>query len=194
MSKERVLDFKYFKGPISHTLLYPGYEPELEICSYCKKESIYILEGLDGCVDCLKARKFSISKDTEAGEITNGKIVRKGYEVVNEENLLEICYTPDVSVFQNIDHPVHCKDFMVYIGRWEQEDFHQNTNDGDGEKLWMKMVDQDMDHLWEETEKAKAKYGAEWPQYENSNWAFGSCVYVFECLHCKKKRCHWDCG
>ncbi|MCM8536264.1 MAG: CbrC family protein [Lentisphaeraceae bacterium] len=110
-----------------------------------------------------------------------------------KEQIQEIIRTPNVTCFQDLDHPVHCKDFMKYIGRWAQEDFHKNATDGDGEKLWKQMIEEDMNHLWEETEKEIEYYGTEWPQYETSNWAHGSCVYVFECTKCKSKICHWDC-
>ena len=226
---DRILNLKYFKAPISHTLLYPGYEVEVNKCSYCSCVSDYILneDEKPGCIDCLINRKFSLRKDTEIGEIENGSLFKtecsfdysqitsrhdinkiafedlsqymdtteleipKGY---SEESLKEICYTPDVCCFQDLSHPVHCNDFMRYIGRWEMEDFNKNAKDGNGKKLFKTMVDdEEFDHLWDWTLEEKSDYEGDWSEnYLYSNWAGGACVYVFECLHCQLKRCTWD--
>lgn len=223
------LDFKYFKAPSSHSLLYPGYECEVKKCSFCACESDYILNEDDkpGCINCLKDRKFSLRKYTEIGQIEDGVLftsectfdfsqIRDRHDIhkidfsslsgfiertelevpagFDKASLIELCHTPDVSCFQDIYHPVHCNDFMVYIGRWEMEDFVRNAPDGGGERLFKEMNnDEEFDHLWEWTLEEKAGYDGNWSEnYEYSNWADGACVYVFECLHCKMKRCTWD--
>lgn len=226
---ETILNSKYFKASIDHTLLYPGYEVEVNKCSFCQNESNYILNESEspGCIECLLKRKFSISKDTEIGMIENGGLYKvefnydfssitdrlelnKSFEDFSEtmnkiplpipkgfskESLFDICHTPDVSCFQDISHPVHCTDFMVYIGRWEMEDFNLNSKDGDGKALFIQMLDDsEFDHLWEFTLEERREFKGNWSEnYEFSNWGDGSCVYVFECLHCKFKRCTWDC-
>lgn len=81
---ERILNLTYFKAPISHTLLYPGESPDIRKCACCGKESentFYYCpsdaQELYGCIDCLIAKKFSIAKDTEIGEVVDGQLQEK---------------------------------------------------------------------------------------------------------------------
>lgn len=150
----------------------------------------------------ISLKNILLSKKLSQKEIeSQAKIFSQSYKPkilktpkkITTQQLLEITYTPDISAFQDISHPLHCNDFMKYIGRWEQTDFKKNSIDGDGRALWDQMVEDDLEHLWEETEEEIQYYKNEWPQYETSNWAHGACVYVFECLKCKLRECTWDC-
>lgn len=111
----------------------------------------------------------------------------------NKSALLEIGFSPHIATYQKSEYLCHCNDFMTYIGRWEPGDFNKNAVDGDGRKLWMRMVDGKTNSLWDRTLKDIKEYGDEWPQYEDSGWSGGAMVYVFKCRHCDKLRCYWDC-
>jgi hypothetical protein len=78
--KAPIIKTKYFEAPITDCHpYYPGYESDYSAtCSYCGSKTPYIYgsEEFDdsdqekqGCVTCLIAKKFSISKDTDIGKI-----------------------------------------------------------------------------------------------------------------------------
>ncbi len=204
---EEMLDLTYFKAPVSHTQLYPGggYEGEGQQCSYCGKKSermfwvkrsssLFGKKSIYGCLDCLLARKYSLENDTEIGEVTNGVSNLKPPKNFSKEALIEIGFTPPIAMYQAKTHFSHCKDFMVYIGRWDPEDFVKHSKDGDGRKLWMSMINNSgLDYLWDQTMEDIKEYGDDWPMYEDSGWSGGALVYVFMCRHCGKYRCYWDC-
>ncbi len=240
--KEKLLDFPYFKAPLSHTSLFSGDELESQHCDYCNKQNLEYTfystdsqkdKGIYGCIECLKQKKYSISQETDIGFIEKGKIllieyddfdlnIEKSAEMseekaiqyfkefqenikhttkecsipqgFNKKVLYDIGFTPTIAMFQGGQYLSHCNDFMVYIGRWNPCDFEKNSVDGDGRKLWMKMIiDEDYDYLWDQTMEDIKKYGDEWAQYENSGWSEGAWVYIFKCKHCNDLKCSWDC-
>jgi uncharacterized protein CbrC (UPF0167 family) len=199
--KDIMIDLPYFKAPLSHTLLYPGADPDPNICVCCEKEyeHTFYIEGSGknekyGCLDCLLKRKFSLWHSTGIGDVVNGKSKLTPPPEFSQQALIDICYSPPIATYQSYYYLSHCKDFMTYIGRWEPDDFNNNAIDNDGRSLWISAVnDTRADWLWDQTIKDMHEYGDEWPLYENSNWAEGAAVYVFKCRHCGKIECYWDC-
>ena len=200
--KDIMIDLPYFKAPISHTLLYPGADPDSNICVCCNKECehTFYIEGSGkneryGCLDCLLKRKFTISHPTQMGVVSNGEAELRTPQGFSKQALTDIGYSPPIATFQDYCYLLHCKDFMTYIGRWDPSDFNKNASDGDGRALWISTInDSDADWLWDRTIEEMEEEGDDWPINEDSNWAEGAAVYVFRCRHCGKLDCYWDCG
>ena len=213
--KESIIKTKYYEAPISHTQDDPPYcdFTDPQECKFCRTETKYgyridfkneCEEDNWGCVNCLINKKFSIYKETDIGDINaEGEFFeyssKKPYpeiklqcpKNITEEQIKEIIHTPNISCLQDNVHPTHCKDFMKYIGRWSPENFVNNSLDGNGEKLFKQMLDnQDFDHLWRDTEKENNGTN----KTDEFQWAYGALVYVYECIHCNTKECSWDMG
>jgi hypothetical protein len=234
--KDIFLDFLYFKAPLSHSLLYPGAEPDTKECFYCKKHSEHAFYSSDsddnnpiyGCLECFQQKRFSIDHETEIGNIEKGRIVEiecSDYidiekapnasedemldylqdvriekrelpvpDGFNKNALVEIGFCPPIATFQRSIYLCHCNDFMIYIGRWSPKDFEANSPDGDGRKLWMKMIeDERLVGFWDCSIKEMEEDGVDWRQSDDSKWCSDALVYVFRCLHCNTLRCYYDC-
>ena len=194
------MEFKYFKGPVDEM---SDFIEEKSICSICGMEGRcfeldYTItnefsedekEGKVGCFNCLRNGLFEFWHDTEFGMLDeNGltKVYKHNMEnppQVENEKLIELRRTPQFISWQQELWLTHCDDFMVYKGTWTPKDFHTNSEDGNGRKLFMEMTDADYNNLWDDSLDDGQTNLEEWyPTY-----------YVFKCLHCGKLRGNWDC-
>jgi uncharacterized protein CbrC (UPF0167 family) len=193
--------FKYFKGPEEDmSSLIEG----VVICSICGIEDRCFeldfsttnefnedekKEGKVGCINCLRNGKFEFWHDTEFGMLGE-KGLHKVYKhnlvnppSVDQSTLVELRRTPQIITWQQELWLTHCDDFMIYTGTWEPKDFHTNSKDGDGRRLFMEMTDDEYNNLWDDSlEEGQTKLEEWYPTY-----------YVFECSHCGKLRGNWDC-
>jgi uncharacterized protein CbrC (UPF0167 family) len=198
--------FRYFLAPEAEVFGYSDKQP----CIHCGQVAPATALKTDEpenptefcCLECLSAGRSLVEHETElgfAGESEFSQFDLASLEMVavelpaafSVESLSELSRTPDFKSHQGREYLVHCNDFMRYLGRWEPEDFADTIGES-GRETYLAMADGDP-QLWDETEKEKKEAGRRWPLYRESRWAFGSWCYVFECLHCGKRRCSWDC-
>ena len=158
-----------------------------------------------GCYNCLRRDRFGFSHDTEVGLIvadglisddeqddapTRVFVVATGGETVagaaplvhplapyvSEEAIAELRRTPSFSTWQEVAWPVHCDDFMAYLGIWGPEDFAEAAPEGAGRPLFLEMVD--------------SFFHKRWPAERGPR--FGQNFVAFQCLHCQTRTGIWD--
>jgi len=161
--------------------------------------------GKIGCYDCLRRDRFGFMHGTEVGLITEEGILphsepddlpRRVFVVasdgeavadsaplvqppnsrVTEAAVAELRRTPGFGTWQEIIWPVHCDDFMAYLGIWGPEDFDRAAPAGEGRQLFLDMVD--------------SSYYSGWP--EDGNPHFGPNFVAFQCLHCSFRSATFD--
>jgi len=160
--------------------------------------------GKIGCYDCLRQDRFGFSHDTEVGLITedgllhfdelddtpkrvfvvatDGEAVADSAPLVHpppphvsEEAVAELRRTPGFSTWQEVTWPVHCNDFMAYLGIWGPEDFAEALP-GAGRQLFFEMVDPFFHSHW----------------LEDKGPRFGQNFVAFQCLHCQTRTATYD--
>ena len=198
--------FKYFRAPLDEVNWFSDQEP----CIHCGEvaPATEVESGSDDgtgkycCLPCLSKGKTLLSHETELGFLEDGVVSQFDIEKLDfapielpskflAESLHELARNPSFKSHQGQGYLIHCDDFMRYIGRWEPENF-ERLGEESGRDAYIKMADGDP-QLWDETEQEKARREDSWAGYVNSNWAYGSWCYVFECIHCAQRRCTWDC-
>ena len=194
-------DFKYFAAPRTEVF---GYS-DRERCIDCRRVAPSTLlkrspadrRAQFCCLDCLAAGRSRIEHETEIGyadaeglstfDLTSLEMSAikppRGFPT---QALEELSRTPDFQSHQGGVFLVHCNDFMRYLGRWEPEDFA--GPDGRPSRDAYLAADGDS-ALWDATAAESEPGEAD----EKSKWAHGAWCYVFDCLHCGKRRCSWDC-
>lgn len=157
-------------------------------------------KGKAGCYDCLRRDRFGFSHVTEVGLITEDGLISYGepYDSpkrvfvvagdgeavadnmplvqppkphVTDESVAELRRTPSFSTWQELLWPVHCNDFMAYLGRWGPEEFAKVTSGNSGRSLFLDMVD--------------PLFHRRWP--EDGEPRFGRNFVAFQCLHCQTR-------
>lgn len=158
-----------------------------------------------GCYDCLRRDRFGFSHDTEVGLIvadglvsddeqddapTRVFVVATGGETVadaaplvyppaphiSEEAVAELRQTPSFSTWQEVVWPVHCDDFMAYLGIWGPEDFAEAAPEESGRTLFLDMVDSFFHNRWPAESVPR----------------FGQNFVAFQCLHCQARTATHD--
>lgn len=95
---------------------------------------------------------------------------------MSEEAIAELRRTPGFSTWQEVVWPVHCDDFMAYLGIWGPEEFTGAAPEGEGRQLFLEMVD--------------SAFHPDWPA--ESGPRFGQNFVAFQCLHCQTRTGIWD--
>jgi uncharacterized protein CbrC (UPF0167 family) len=153
-------------------------------------------DEIKACYRCLRAGKAAITKDTELGMvsweqaidgITHGVpgLNRPDFEMVPKEDdwigarlpkemMLELLRTPTYNTIQGDQWQFCCRQAMVFIGEWSREEFSRRAPDGDGFRLFCKVVEYIVPGLWEDT------------LHDITG------VYVFRCGSCERLRAHRD--
>lgn len=189
------LDFPLFEAPVSEASGYLG----PETCDTCGAEADHVFDVLDEyvCQACLRARKASITKDTEFGMVRREDAERgrthgiPGLEtdmfpvvptddpewkaaVIPSEDLWELVSTPSYVTWQGDRWLFCCAKPMVYVGPWERRDFERAAPDGDAHGEAERMVG--------------SREAAYWKGAFPDRMSF----YVFRCPSCGKRRAHCD--
>jgi len=168
-------------------------------CRQCKKNVSFPDVGEDEikvCYACLRSGKAGITKDTELGMIsweqafegiTHGipGLSRSDFEMVPKEDgwvgaklpqemMFELLRMPTYATIQGERWQFCCRQPMVFLGEWSREEFSRRATDGDGQRLFEKIVQDPVPGLWEDE--------------------LGDItgVYVFRCRSCDKLTAHWD--
>jgi uncharacterized protein CbrC (UPF0167 family) len=153
-------------------------------------------EEIKVCYRCLRSGRAAITKDTELGMIsweqafegvTHGipRLNRSDFEMVPRENdwvgarlpqemMFELLRTPNYDTIQGERWQFCCRQPMIFLGEWSQEDFSRCAPDGNGQRLFEQIVQGSVPGLWEERRSSD----------------FG--VYVFRCGSCNRLTAHWD--
>jgi uncharacterized protein CbrC (UPF0167 family) len=148
------------------------------------------------CYECLRSGKAALTKDTEFGMVsweqafegvTHGvpgldqadiELVPQGDGWVGvrlpEEHLFELLRTPSYVTWQGECWLFCCKEPMIYLGSWGQDEFKNHAPDGNGKALFDEIVEDGNLALWE----GKLHDAAS--------------IYVFRCHKCNRLRAQWD--
>jgi hypothetical protein len=153
-----------------------------------------------GCVSCLSAGRFGFFHCTEVGYLddtgltwfgeppmTLSRVFVASSQGVTEtplaskpgplenpslEAVEELRRTPTFPSWNEVWWPVHCRDFMVFLGPWQPSDIASHALDKgiSPKELFESMVDPDHHQLW----------------IREGHWAFN--FFVFRCTNCHKLR------
>jgi hypothetical protein len=98
---------------------------------------------------------------------------------LSEESIDEMRCTPVFPTWQEVGWPIHCNDFMIYLGSWQPKDF-ELFNNGNGRLLFLDMTDREYHNCW--------------PSEQVSKEEWGIAYYAFKCTQCDKLRgiCDFD--
>lgn len=172
--------FRYFEAPESemHGLL-----DEPATCSFCGSEDrCFELQDSNeiGCAQCLHEGHFGFFHVTEAGYIVEGKLIHSfddeppetfsADEIVPPESVEELWRTPDFPTWNEVEWPVCCRDFMVFLGEWKPADFKQQGAPAPRD-LFLAMTDPDCHGLWP-------------PDQDPEDWWVT--LFAFRCAGCGK--------
>ncbi len=157
---------------------------------------IFNCENISICYECLREGKGAITKGSELGMISweqsyNGithgirGMNRSDFEMIplddgwfgaklDKSVIFELLRTPTFLTIQGEDWQFCCKDPMYYIGTWSRNDFCKNASDGNGKKYFERIIQKNVNGLWEDTLHDRTG------------------IYIFECQHCKSQRAVWD--
>lgn len=194
--------FTYFEGPVEEMSHVADGEPACTLCGQiglcftlefadCPELTEQERESAVGCVGCLRQGRYKWGyRNTEAGVLLSDCFVDGDGEVLSRHGTLvpsvdareELRRTPDFNTWQESIWLVHCCDFMVYIGSWEPQDFHDRSPNGDGRLLFVEMTDASEHHWWDRR-SAPGERGLE---------AWYCSYYAFRCRHCGKLRGYLD--
>jgi uncharacterized protein CbrC (UPF0167 family) len=153
-------------------------------------------DALTVCHACLRAGRAALTKDTELGMIsweqafegaTHGVpgLNHRDFEMVPREDgwvgarlpqewMFELLRTPTYISIQGEQWQFCCRRAMVFVGKWNREEFSAHAPDGDGRRLFEEVVQGCIPGLWE----------------DRLHDVTG--VYVFRCPSCARMRAHWD--
>lgn len=159
-------DYKYFENAEKNA--YFTDEP----CQFCGSQQ----NCLDGafferddiqsvCLNCFDSKKIYVNIPD---------YIKKKVSENKEEKFAALKFCPPVPWIQNDEHPVCCDDYMTFIGEWEQEDFCNNSNDGDGLKLLKELLSDD---LHDRVENFNVLF---------DDLGYESAAFVFRCSCCGK--------
>jgi uncharacterized protein CbrC (UPF0167 family) len=168
-------------------------------CRLCESVIPFPDLGVDeilACYDCLRSGRAALTKDTELGMIsweqaykgvTHGVpgLDRTDFEMVPEEDewvgarlpqevMFELLRTPNYPTIQGEQWQFCCRRPMVFVGRWERDDFTRRAPDGGGRRFFEEVVQDTVPGLWED-------------QLHDVTG-----VYVFKCASCDRLTAHWD--
>src|SRR5260221_1939966 len=153
-------------------------------------------EKLVVCHACLRAGHAALTKDTTLGMISwqealdaadaiaasptasaakpppNGN--RQDAARPSPEAMLELLRTPGYVSTQGERWELCCRQPMIYLGQWTQDEFNAAAPDGDGQALFDEIVQEPEDGLWEDD------------LHDNTG------IYVFRCGACGRKTANWD--
>jgi len=154
------------------------------------------VDDIVACYVCLRSGRAAITKDTELGMIsweqayeglTHGipGMSRTDFDLVEGEEgwirarlpnemMFELLRTPNYSSIQGERWQFCCQRPMIFIGNWSRERFTNESEDGDGEALLNKLVQDVVPGLWED-------------QLHDVTG-----IYVFRCPECVRRTGHWD--
>ena len=144
-------------------------------------------EGLFGCLSCLAAGRYTFFHITEAGYLfedglhnpTDTELLIPPHLHGIDPGRLELLRrTPRFPTWNEVEWPVHCHDFMVFLGEWSPPDF---SRFGNGHSLFLQMTPIENHVVWPESGSA------EWPIDCFTYWAF-------QCRHCGVYRGVCDLG
>lgn len=162
-------------------------------------------KGKIGCYDCLRQDRFGYPHDTEVGFISEDgffpaeepdtsqkrvfvvasdgeatadtmPLVQPPKPHINEEAIAELRRTPSFPTWQEVAWPVHCDDFMAYLGIWGPKNFDNAAPAEEGRQIFLDMVD--------------SVFHSRWP--EGKEPRFGENFVAFECLNCQSRLGIWD--
>ena len=196
-------EFLYFEGTVSEMADVASGEPACSLCgrpglcfalefTECPEMDEAEREEAVGCVACLKAgRYYWPYRELDVGSLTPTGLVlhrRAGGASAEEPPAIpasaqeEMRRTPNLAWWQESLWLTHCSDFMVYLGRWLPQDFHDRSPSGDGRDLFGQMTADD-DHCWWDRRVRAGERGLE-------GWY---CTYhAFRCRHCRCLRGYCD--
>ena len=143
-----------------------------------------------GCFNCLRAGRFGFGHDTAAGYLHEGRliatekeprrtfvvasdgIVRTGASVqpkvafsATQEAILDLWRTPCFSTWNEVAWPIHCQEFMTFLGEWKPARFTSRDQ-------FLQMTDRTFWVLWPPNEPAP------------SDWSVNYCA--FGCSVCDR--------
>lgn len=126
-------------------------------------------KGKNGCYGCLQDGRFGFFHITELGFIdenglhqdydaepeariiavgpdgtatsTPGRFNRQEIKVTPQA-IKELWQTPDFPTWNEVSWPVHCEEFMTFLGEWKPANFSE------GRKQFVEMTDRDFHQLW----------------------------------------------
>ena len=156
-----------------------------------------------GCVACLRTGRFGFFHITEIGYLDEGGITwysddePEGHArifavdsagtaapiptqvgastrvTVSPEAIDDLRRTPDFPTWNEVAWPVHCSDFMVYLGTWQPPDVRAaaGARQHEPRDLFAEMTDAAEDRLWSD---------------DAQQWAFA--FHVFRCGSCSVLR------
>jgi uncharacterized protein CbrC (UPF0167 family) len=163
------IKFKYFSNPLKYAEFT---DVKCQSCGTTQNclEGEYFDRGDDVvsvCLNCLNQGVIVV----DLPEYIKDRIHQD-----KTEKLTRLERTPPVPWIQYNDWPVCCDDFMCYIGEWEQKEFDENSENGNGKEYLISLLDEniknrvdDINVLWDDL----GEYTA---------------LFVFECIHCKRKK------
>jgi uncharacterized protein CbrC (UPF0167 family) len=155
------------------------------------------------CYDCLRAGNAAICKMTVLGMVTWEQaqegmthgvpgLERDDFELVPVEDepewlravvpsdlLWELLRTPGYTTWQGEQWQFCCKQPMIYVGEWKEDDFDRRAPGGNGEAFFRETVLSD--------NGLEAPYPELWGELARIGGP-----YMFRCSTCGKHSGHWD--
>lgn len=159
---------------------------ECQICSSKENclEGIYFNQGSQlksVCLNCLNEGKIKVDipvylKNKLYESIKKSDVNQDEKEIELKVNKLseKLEKNPPVPWIQENEWTVCCGDFLKFIGEWEQEDFNEKAENGNGKEKFEELLD-------ENSRKRIDNIDILWEDLGNETAAF-----VFRCNHCYK--------
>jgi uncharacterized protein CbrC (UPF0167 family) len=91
-----------------------------------------------------------------------------------QEMMFELLRTPTYNSIQGERWQFCCQQPMVFLGEWSRDEFCKRAPEGNGKRLFERIVRDPVPRLWE----------------DDLHDITG--VYVFECRSCDRLTAHWD--
>jgi len=153
-----------------------------------------------GCIACLQEGRFGFFHSTDVGDLTEDGLTWYGHPPMTRPRVFvgssdgltvhaaevrpvpmpalpasaieELRRTPDFPTWNEVSWPVHCDDFMVFLGSWQPADVAAKAQavGMDARDLFANMVEREERVLWQEE--------GEW----------GMNFVVFRCTKCPQHR------
>lgn len=178
--------FNYFKDPLKYARFTDKSCDNCGSANLCLN-GIYFDNSEDEfesvCLECLVRGEVIVEIPSFLGERLYNEVKSRyqgssllGIEEKVNKMLEELSKTPPVPWLQFNDWPVCCGDFMRYIGEWGREEFNLNSNDGNGKRYLLDLLDDSFINQIDDFEVFWNEIG----EY--------SIAFVFECIECKVRK------
>jgi uncharacterized protein CbrC (UPF0167 family) len=181
-----------FAGPTSEMV---GYVETPTPCTFCGT----IAPGIDlrrahrtpyteaqragkvGCLTCLTDGRFTFFHITQVGYLFEDglrdpfqdRAIPESKHHISPESIELLRRTPQFPSWNEVEWPVHCNDFMVFLGPWKPTDFGSNAKaEHTTAKALFRRMTPRQDH-------------GIWPAEDLSEWPIGYLTYfAFRCRPC----------